>query len=748
MQETIFKMQIKKWTNAVAFLEENEDSLSAPEQNAIKTLQNIWRNKKFGPDCTSSVENMVKVLSDSDKLHHGANNLIQASKEFRGAAKLFYTTDEETFKQFSDYMKKTAGGPQLSDEQQRRREEAQERRRREAEQAEQQRRRQQEEQRRRDQEDERRRQQNLKPEFRITRVEFIDSGKGADAVMGTSSNPFPNTITYIAPKIHYHYRGNGETIPLQITYYDPSGRKINGSDGPSCSMISHIEAPAGDDDWWFYQGFGNQQGTTFKEPGQYRVTIARNGVQLWSGTFMVAGRRGATVSQTTTTTTTTTPPKKKSGCGCWTTIGLIILLIIGYNLASDFISEFFDDDKQSSNYEQLLEGPWSGDFQNHETYLKVTDIDENNNAYGEITVKFKSRTETHRLEGRVLDNDGVYSLLFEDKDVTKNSYLNGRYELTYNSDNLSLFGHYENYSTGKRSGVRLYKGEPDNMEVEEKPAERAERPKSEVDAYKEANQNFLKENKTKDGVRTTSSGLQYKVITNGSGPKPGANDKVKITYKSYLIDGTMTDSAEGLVFEANKVIKGLQEALCMMPVGSKWEVYIPSDLAFGPKGAGKIKPNSVMIFVIELLDVIGADNTASETPNQAEQSATTSSSSGTGFRLETGSADTGADNNIYDNVDVQPEFPGGSQALNAYLGNNVKYPQAAAERGLQGRVIVSFVVERDGSITQAKVVKTVDQDLDREALRVILAMPRWKPGSLGGKNVRVRYTVPIAFRLN
>ena len=190
----------------------------------------------------------------------------------------------------------------------------------------------------------------------------------------------------------------------------------------------------------------------------------------------------------------------------------------------------------------------------------------------------------------------------------------------------------------------------------------------------------------------------------------------------------------------------------MMPVGSKWEVYIPSDLAFGPKGAGKIKPNSVMIFVVELLDVIGTGNTASETPNQAEQSAateTTSSSSGTGFRLEqTSSADTGADNNIYENVDSQPEFPGGSQALYAYLGNNVKYPQAAAERGAQGKVLVSFVVERDGSISQARVVRTVDQDLDREALRVILAMPRWKPGSLGGKNVRVRYTVPITFRLN
>jgi protein TonB len=97
---------------------------------------------------------------------------------------------------------------------------------------------------------------------------------------------------------------------------------------------------------------------------------------------------------------------------------------------------------------------------------------------------------------------------------------------------------------------------------------------------------------------------------------------------------------------------------------------------------------------------------------------------------------------------VQPEFPGGSQALNAYLGNNVKYPSAAVERGAQGKVVVSFVVERDGSISQARVVRAVDQDLDREALRVILAMPRWKPGSMVGKNVRVRYTLPITFRLN
>ncbi len=100
-----------------------------------------------------------------------------------------------------------------------------------------------------------------------------------------------------------------------------------------------------------------------------------------------------------------------------------------------------------------------------------------------------------------------------------------------------------------------------------------------------------------------------------------------------------------------------------------------------------------------------------------------------------------------DVVEVMPEFPGGNKAMMSYLAENIKYPKEAENAGMQGRVIVQFVVDTDGSIEDAKVVRAVDPLLDKEAIRVINAMPKWKPGMQDGKEVRVKYTVPIAFRL-
>ena len=105
-------------------------------------------------------------------------------------------------------------------------------------------------------------------------------------------------------------------------------------------------------------------------------------------------------------------------------------------------------------------------------------------------------------------------------------------------------------------------------------------------------------------------------------------------------------------------------------------------------------------------------------------------------------------NKIYDNVEVLPEYPGGSAAMMRYLAQNVKYPQAAQENGRQGKVVVQFVVDTDGSIINAHVLTSVDPDLDKEALRVIKSMPRWSPGKQKGKPVRVKYTVPVNFRLS
>ncbi len=105
------------------------------------------------------------------------------------------------------------------------------------------------------------------------------------------------------------------------------------------------------------------------------------------------------------------------------------------------------------------------------------------------------------------------------------------------------------------------------------------------------------------------------------------------------------------------------------------------------------------------------------------------------------------ENKVFDVVEQMPSFPGGQGALMQYLANNIKYPVVAQENGVQGRVVVSFVVERDGSITDVQVVRSVDPSLDREAQRVVKSMPKWIPGKQNGQAVRVKYNVPVSFRL-
>ncbi len=120
---------------------------------------------------------------------------------------------------------------------------------------------------------------------------------------------------------------------------------------------------------------------------------------------------------------------------------------------------------------------------------------------------------------------------------------------------------------------------------------------------------FLAENKAKAGVTTTASGLQYSVQKEGTGAKPTATDKVKVHYTGKLLDGKVFDSSvergQPAEFGVNEVIKGWTEALQLMPVGSKWTLYIPSELAYGDRGAGAdIKPGSTLVFDVELLDIV------------------------------------------------------------------------------------------------------------------------------------------------
>lgn len=124
----------------------------------------------------------------------------------------------------------------------------------------------------------------------------------------------------------------------------------------------------------------------------------------------------------------------------------------------------------------------------------------------------------------------------------------------------------------------------------------------------EAGETFLKNNKKEKDIKVLDNGLQYKVITSGSGEKPNASDTVTVHYRGTLITGVEFDSSirrgEPATFPVNGVIKGWQEVLPMMSTGSKWNIYVPSELAYGPRGAGaNIPPNSTLIFEIELLSI-------------------------------------------------------------------------------------------------------------------------------------------------
>jgi FKBP-type peptidyl-prolyl cis-trans isomerase FklB len=145
------------------------------------------------------------------------------------------------------------------------------------------------------------------------------------------------------------------------------------------------------------------------------------------------------------------------------------------------------------------------------------------------------------------------------------------------------------------------------------------------DTNKKEGETFLAANKSKEGVQTLPDGLQYKILTPGNGPKPTPADTVVANYKGTLINGTEFDSSykrgQPVTFPVGQVIKGWTEVLQLMPVGSKWEVYIPSDLAYGPQGPGRgpIGPNETLIFEIELVSIQPKGATATPPPASPKQ---------------------------------------------------------------------------------------------------------------------------------
>jgi len=178
-----------------------------------------------------------------------------------------------------------------------------------------------------------------------------------------------------------------------------------------------------------------------------------------------------------------------------------------------------------------------------------------------------------------------------------------QFEGTKDSINSSFF--YEGFLDAVKKDYRVFAQDEARTFFEARlKADKAEKDK----AYKEENEKWLAENAKKEGVITLPSGLQYKVLTKGTGAKPGKDDEVTVKYEGKMIDGTIFDSSyqrnpQTTNFRPTQVIKGWTEALTMMPVGSKWELYIPQNLGYAERPAGKIKPYSTLIFTVELVSI-------------------------------------------------------------------------------------------------------------------------------------------------
>ena len=202
-----------------------------------------------------------------------------------------------------------------------------------------------------------------------------------------------------------------------------------------------------------------------------------------------------------------------------------------------------------------------------------------------------------------------------------------------------------------------------------------------------------------------------------------AAEKLKLQVKIWAPNGSMlrgSSSPGKCTFEQEVTLKGENGHFLMSGWGSKeGKVYTKGTYTY------EIWHNGKKIFSTSL-SIQNRPQTTSDKPV----------------------ATTDYDNVIFERAEQMPLFPGGSNAMMKYLQKNLRYPAAASENGIEGRVTVSFVIEKDGSISNATVVKGGNSSLDREALRVVLAMPKWKPAMIGDRKVRFKYTIPVNFKLN
>lgn len=353
----------------------------------------------------------------------------------------------------------------------------------------------------------------------------------------------------------------------------------------------------------------------------------------------------------------------------------------------------------------------------------------NNNYIDGLLVGSKSYNEINYFE-----NLGAY--------INSDLFYNELYNSLFSKDiNEDIIQYYRYYIVDAIDKLELYK-------LENSP---------EAIANKKAGEEFIANLKKKDKkIKTTKSGLSYKIIEKGYGSKITDDDYVDVAYKGYLIDGTVFDDSNGEYreFYVNDVVPGFAEGLKLLNKGGKAIFYIPGNLGYGVKGqpyAG-IGPNEMLIFEVEIdidnvtiisivddqnIDIIDVEEKSVMPPPPAPKPEPRKE---TNYDYD--------ENKIFSTVEQKADYPGGDAALLQFINENIQYPDLAVEDNAQGRVIVSFIVEKDGSISDVKVVRGRHPELDKEAVRVVKKITKkFIPAKQNGNIVRYKFNIPVSFKL-
>ena len=257
------------------------------------------------------------------------------------------------------------------------------------------------------------------------------------------------------------------------------------------------------------------------------------------------------------------------------------------------------------------------------------------------------------------------------------------------------------------------------------------------------------------------------------GDSPSSNDITKVHYTGMLSNGKIFDSSiergKSVTFSLSRIIPGLKESIQLLNPNGIGVFLIPSELAYGGKGLkDAVPPNTSLIFWIHLIDYEDQDSDVKDASIYAVQKSPAGSHDKilinqkeknlkendypdrenlTDINSNVKKLSEEKEEEIYVAVEKPTEFEGGQGALMKWISQNLRYPESALNNDIQGRVVVKFVVEKDGIITHAEIARSLDEDLDKEAaLRVVGLMPKWRPGMNNGVPVRSYFNLPITFK--